>query len=147
MQVLSVTDGDSFNIRTLEGFKVKARLVGVDCPEMGAKSRRGKSLTKPQAGAIEAKRELERLLKMDPEVIPIGQDPYGRSLVEVRLKDGRLVNEMMVAEGFCEAYRGKIQKDEGLYREAEKRAKEAKSRIWGMKNYESPYLFRKRQMR
>lgn len=145
LQVLKVIDGDTFWLRTADGFKVKARIVGPDCPEMS--STRGKKRAKAQVGAREATEELKKLLSGKIEVKSVGTDHFGRSLVEVLLADGRSVNEILINEGFCEAYRGKIQINENRYRDLEKQAKSQKKGIWGMKNYESPHLFRKRQMR
>lgn len=87
-EIVYVVDGDSFNCR--DGRKV--RLLLVDAPDAG------------RFGTV-ARRALLTLLpvgstiKLELDTIP--QDAEGRTLAHVRLPDGRLINEILVREGFA----------------------------------------------
>ena len=86
-------DGDTMQLTN----RSRVRLAGIDTPEL--KPRKGK----PQFYAREARELLTRLARgqevrffaVDKE----GKDKYGRIVADVRLKDGRSLNGIMVREG------------------------------------------------
>lgn len=86
-------DGDTVKLRD----RRVVRLAGIDSPELG----RGE--TQPQYYAREAKAELERLAKGQAvSLLAAGvndHDRHGRLVADVRLADGRSLNELMVASG------------------------------------------------
>ena len=86
--VAHVIDGDTFNCR--DGRNV--RLLGIDSPDAG------------QFGNV-ARRALATLLPVGSavriETDSIPRDSDGRLLAYVFLEDGRLVNELLVREGFA----------------------------------------------
>mgnify|MGYP000904822482 CR=1 FL=1 len=148
-KVLQVSDGDTVVLSSSDGFEVRSRLVGIDCPEVPHKERRRGRKAKPgQPLGEEAKKRLGELLQAPFTVNAFGNDAYGRSLVELRLADGKVVNQLLVEEGFCEVYRKGNRNKKGfklsIYEEAEQRAKSAKKGIWGLKHYEPPDVYRRR---
>lgn len=86
-------DGDTLKLRD----RRVVRLAGIDAPELG----RGQ--TQPQYYAREAKAELERLARgRQVSLLAAGvndHDRHGRLVADVRLTDGRSLNELMVASG------------------------------------------------
>ncbi len=92
-----IFDGDTF--RTGSGERI--RLLGINTPEVAHNAQ----AEQPYASA--AKRRLAQLilgksvrLSMDREK----RDKYGRTLAQVYLRDGRWVNNMLVAEGLAHVY-------------------------------------------
>lgn len=147
--ILSVHDGDTLTVKSAEGFEVKVRLIGIDCPEvpMAASNRGRRRKAMPgQPMGVEARERLKALVAKPFEIKTYGSDVYGRSLAELQLKEGRIVNEVLVEEGYCEFY--KKAKARGFtadrYRTAESKARQAKKGIWSLKQYESPDLYRRR---
>lgn len=89
----SVHDGDSINITNSDGVVVNIRLYGVDAPEL------------KQSFGYQAKKRLIKLAsRQTVDIEPMDTDRYGRTVALVRLKDGTLVNEVMVAEGLAWVY-------------------------------------------
>ena len=86
-------DGDTFKLRD----RRVVRLAGIDAPEMGHGDNR------QQYYARQSMNELERLAQGQPVfLLPAGfkaNDRYGRLVADVRLADGRSLNELMVASG------------------------------------------------
>ena len=86
-------DGDTFKLRD----RRVVRLAGIDSPELG----RGETI--PQYYAREAKAELERLTRgQQVSLYSAGvsdHDRHGRLVADVRLADGRSLNDLMVASG------------------------------------------------
>lgn len=109
--VAHVLDGDTFNCK--DGRKV--RLLLVDTPEAG------------RFGNL-ARRALSTLIPVETEVAievdSISRDDAGRTLAYVYLADGRMVNEILVREGFGfykpsrqnDRYAEKLRSAEGLAR-------------------------------
>lgn len=92
-RVKSVVDGDSINVHGPDLQIVHVRLYGIDAPE----SR--------QAFGYQAKKRLSKLVsRRTVSVEPLDTDRYGRTVALVRLDDGTLVNEVLVAEGLAWVY-------------------------------------------
>ncbi len=148
LEVVNVHDGDTITFKTGEGFVVKGRLIGVDCPEVEQRDRRSKRIVKPgQPLGLEARNRLADLVKEPFQIKTFGSDVYGRSLVLIQRGSQGSANEVLVQEGLCEVYR-QSRKTKGFevapFEGAEARAKAAKLGIWGLKAYEPPSAYRKR---
>jgi endonuclease YncB( thermonuclease family) len=142
-KVFYCNDGDTCHIGLSQGsvwFNV--RLFGVDAPETGKK----RSAKAGQPLGEEAKDFLNSLVKgKDVTVIQADLDQYNRPVVEIYF-ERKNVNLMLVEKGLAEMYRGKSKRlDRSKFEAAEAKAKADKIGIWGLKNYESPSLFRKSQ--
>jgi len=89
----SVQDGDSLTVRCDDNTLLNVRLYGIDAPEL------------KQAYGLHAKKLLASLaLRQTLDVQALDTDRYGRIVALVRLKDGTLLNEVMVAEGLAWVY-------------------------------------------
>lgn len=92
-QAKRVHDGDSLTVRRNNGALVNVRLYGIDAPEL------------KQASGPAAKKLLVSLAaRQSLNVQSVDRDRYGRTVALVRLKDGRLINEAMVAQGQAWVY-------------------------------------------
>jgi micrococcal nuclease len=91
-EVLRVVDGDTVVLRSAG----KSRLIGVDTPEVFP----GHECFGYEASAF-AKRLLRPGLRVGVEHDVEEHDRYGRTLIYLRLPDGRSFNELLVAEGFA----------------------------------------------
>ena len=114
-RVVKVYDGDTFKCRLESGEEVKVRLIGIDTPE----SRRNRKAYRDAEKSGKSVEEIVRLGKMASEftkrLIPPGtvvyletdvqlHDRYGRLLAYVYLPDGRMLNEVLVEEGYATVY-------------------------------------------
>ena len=114
-KVVKVYDGDTFKCRLESGEEVKVRLIGIDTPE----SRRNRKAYRDAERSGKSVEEIVRLGKMASEftkrLIPPGtvvyletdvqlHDRYGRLLAYVYLPDGRMLNEVLVEEGYATVY-------------------------------------------
>jgi micrococcal nuclease len=91
-QVVRVVDGDTLVLRSTG----KSRLIGVDTPEVfGGQECFGRE------ASLFAKRLLHPGLRVGLEHDVEERDRYGRTLIYLRLPDGRSFNELLVAEGFA----------------------------------------------
>lgn len=114
-KVVKVYDGDTFKCRLESGEEVKVRLIGIDTPE----SRRNKKAYRDAEKSGRSVEEIIRLGKKASEftkrLIPPGtivyletdvqlHDRYGRLLAYVYLPDGRMLNEVLVEEGYATVY-------------------------------------------
>jgi endonuclease YncB( thermonuclease family) len=128
-RVVGVADGDTITV--LDGTtQVKVRLNGIDCPERRqAFGARAKQLTSDLA------------FGKTVTVRPFGEDRYGRTLGEVVLPDGRVLNQELVAAGIAWHYT-QYSKDETLAK-LERRAREARVGLWSEERPVAPWEFRK----
>lgn len=89
----TVRDGDSLAVYDPDGALVNIRLYGVDAPEY------------KQPYGREARKSLAKLVgRRIFSVEPVDTDRYGRTVAILRLKDGTVVNEALVAEGAAWVY-------------------------------------------
>jgi micrococcal nuclease len=110
--VIKVVDGDTVDVDIDLGFGIclkdeRVSIMGIDTPE----SRTSDAVEKLFGTA--AKNRLYSLLEKDAKLITTedknGEDmkgKFGRILGDFRTADGRLVTEIMIAEGHCVPYFG-----------------------------------------
>ena len=128
-KVVAVSDGDTISV--MHGGKPeKIRLHGIDSPESGQPfGNRAKefssSLSFGQQVAVRVK----------------DMDRYGRTVAEVVLPDGRILNHEMVSAGFAWWYQQYAPENKEL-RDLEKLAREAKVGLWADPNPIAPWEFR-----
>src|SRR2546426_2953336 len=110
-RVVSWTDGDTLRVALASG-TIKVRLIGVDAPEISRgdrAARQGEQLGKDVATIVrlgrQAKTAAGRLaapgtsVRVETDVQT--HDRFGRLLAYVFLRDGRMVNEELVREGWA----------------------------------------------
>lgn len=146
--VLRVYDGDTFKCRLEGGKEVKVRLIGVDTPESSKniKAYRDAEKEKTDVGKIielgkKAKEFTKSLLKkgtevtLETDVQPT--DKYGRILAYVYLPDGRMLNLVLIEEGYATVYTIPPNvKYADRFKEAQRKAMKLKKGLWseGMKS-------------
>ena len=141
-EVVSVTDGDTLRV-LVDKKEEKVRLIGIDTPEIAQK---------PWGGY--AKTYLESLLngsgwKVKIEYDLEKRDKYGRLLAYVRTNDGKLVNYLLVQNGYAMLYTvpPNVRYVDDLT-SAQREAREKELGIWskdGLK--ETPGTYRKKHPR
>lgn len=131
-KVVSVHDGDTLTVVTHDGNRQKVRLVGIDCPEA------------QQSFGPQATEETGRLaLNQDVTITTRGHDRYQRTLGEVQLRDGRILNQELVASGMCWWYR-KYAFSDRIMEHLEFEAKAQHRGLWANPDPVPPWDWRKR---
>lgn len=139
-----ITDGDTFSV-IFNGRKEKIRLIGIDTPESRRNNRsekQGKEENLDQETIVamgkEAKKFISSLInkgdRVKLEFDAQERDRYGRFLCYVYLEDGRMLNEVIISEGY--AYPLTIApnvKYEEKFRAAFVYARENSKGLWGAK--------------
>ena len=98
--VLEVVDGDTI-VLDVAGREERARLIGIDTPEVHVEAGEQPECYGPEASAFTTAL-LPPGTAVRLERDRVGRDDYGRLLVYVyRASDGQLVNEAIVAAGFA----------------------------------------------
>ena len=117
VHVVKVIDGDTVDVDIDLGFGIclkdeRVRIMGIDTPESRTSDRVEKLF------GLAAKNRLYELLEKDAKLITTedksGEDmkgKFGRILGDFRAADGRLVTEIMIAEGHCVPYFGGSKED------------------------------------
>jgi micrococcal nuclease len=102
-KVTEVIDGDTIKI-VKDGKSVNVRFLAMDTPE--------KSSTRfghPEYYGIEATKHANELITASGKEVrltyeSVTVDKYGRTLAYIWLKDGRMLNAVLVADGYAYAY-------------------------------------------
>jgi micrococcal nuclease len=141
-RVIAVNDGDTVTIRMNNG-KYRARLIGLDAPEMGQES-----------WGSEAREHLRKLLKDSRWLVSVETDitqydKYGRLLIYLWSPDGEMLNERMLLDGYAVLFT--IQPNSRYvdrFRNAQRKAREEKKGIWGPGGLrETPLEYKKKHPR
>ena len=125
-KVVGVSDGDTITVlrnRT----PIKVRLHGIDCPEIGQDFG-------SRAKAFTSELVFGRVVK----VVPWDTDRYGRTVADVILADGRILNHELVRAGLAWWYR-KYAPDIGTLAQLEAAARDAKRGLWSQPNPVPPW--------
>lgn len=124
-QVVRVVDGDTLQVE-INGQNVRVRYIGVDAPE----STRvvecfGREATKFHRELVDGQQ-----LRLERDVSET--DRFGRLLRYAYLLDGRMVNEILIREGYAAArsFPPDVKYQDRL-RAAEKEARNARRGLWG----------------
>ena len=129
-KVVGVSDGDTITVlrnRT----PIKVRLHGIDCPEIGQDfGSRAKAFTS------------ELVFGQVVKVVPWDTDRYGRTVADIVLADGRILNHELVRAGLAWWYR-KYAQDIGTLAELEAATRDAKRGLWSQPNPLPPWEWRK----
>jgi endonuclease YncB( thermonuclease family) len=129
-KVVGVSDGDTITVLR-DRTPVKIRLRGIDCPETGQDfGSRAKSVTSDLA--------FGKVVTVHPK----RKDRYGRTVADVILPDGRILNHELVRRGVAWWYRKYAPHDTSLARlEAEARA--ARIGLWSQSDPTAPWDWRR----
>ena len=103
-----VVDGDTVDLRIDLGFSVwiseRCRLIGIDTPEPRTRDKREKKF-----GKMASARVKELLLKGKTYTIKTefdSQGKFGRTMVDFRLPDGKMLCKLLVSERHAVPYHG-----------------------------------------
>lgn len=132
-RVVGVSDGDTIKVMH-NGKAEKIRLYGIDCPEKGqAFGSRAKQFTS------------EMVFEKEVTVKDYGLDnkKFKRTLGEIVLPDGRVVNGELLKAGLAWWYRKYVPNRADLAA-LEQEARQAKLGLWIDPNPEPPWCYRKR---
>lgn len=100
-EVLRVIDGDTLDLNARDGEKAftRVRLIGVDTPET-KDERTGVMYYGPEAAARTAALCGGGRVQVRIDTVSDARDRYGRLLGYVGLEDGRVLNAVLIAEGY-----------------------------------------------
>jgi micrococcal nuclease len=133
-KVVGVTDGDTISVMH-NGRGEKIRLHGIDCPEKG------------QAFGAVAKQFTSALVFGKEVTVAVqDSDKYGRTIGEITLLDGRVLNQELVKAGLAWWYR-KYAPDNAVLEKLEAEAREAKKNLWSDLNPIPPWDYRRAKRR
>ncbi|MFA5422594.1 MAG: thermonuclease family protein [Phycisphaerae bacterium] len=130
--VIKVVDGDTLDINEPDRDKnwTRIRLWGVDTPET-SKSPGGEMYYGPQASEFTRESTLNKLVVIRLDAGNNTRGKYGRLLAYVELPDGRVLNEVLLSEGYAYAdlrFRHSMYDD---YIERQTEAQENGAGLWG----------------
>lgn len=132
VQVVGITDGDTFKGLTKEKEEIKYRIYGIDAPE------------KKQAFGTKSKEYLSNLIFGKTVGIKVdSKDRYGRLIVWVITIDGKDVSAEMIKAGMAWHY--KEYDDSELYSTLEIEAKSNHAGLWNDSESVAPWDFRKKK--
>lgn len=94
---MRVVDGDTIHVMR-EGRDVTIRLIGVDAPEVGWYGGRAECFGARAGRFLMELLDGERV-RLEDDLDPL--DPHGRTLAYAYLSSGRMVNLLLVREGFA----------------------------------------------
>ena len=131
-RVVGISDGDTISV--MHGTRAeKIRLNGIDCPEKRqAFGERAKQFTSKQA------------FGKDVTIKTFGHDKYRRTIGDVILPDGRILNQELVKAGLAWWYE-KYSKDTAL-RDLQHEAQHAKRGLWVYPDPIPPWEWRHRML-
>jgi micrococcal nuclease len=133
-RVIGITDGDTLTVLTAQKTQIKIRLAGIDAPESG------------QDIGTRAKQAASELgFGKTVTIIEREKDRYGRTVADVTLPDGRLLNREMVRNVLAWWYRKYAANDRVLAR-LEDEARQAKRGLWSQAAPKPPWEWRKPDM-
>jgi micrococcal nuclease len=129
--VVKVVDGDTLDVDMPDGkYKTtRIRLLGVDTPET-KKPNTPVMYYGPEASDYTRKITLGKKVTVLIDTVSDERDRFGRLLGYIRLEDGRIVNEMLVEDGYAYADLRFKHSDFEKYRELMEKAKVQKKGLW-----------------
>ncbi len=127
-RVLHIHDGDTIVVRT-SGREETVRLLGVDCPEI-THPRQAVEHFGPEASAFT--RGLVEGTTVELHIDPLAdlRDKYDRLLRYVTLADGRMLNALLIEEGYCRVIEWFPFEEREAFTQLESLAREAARGLW-----------------
>ena len=128
-KVVTIIDGDTFDLLTEDTVKFRIRLNGIDCPE------RKQEYYKVCKDALS-----QYIFSKNVVLTTHGTDRWKRIIADVYVNN-TLINYQMVRNGYAWHFK-KYSKDKALA-QAETEAKKEKTGLWKMKDPVAPWKHRK----
>lgn len=152
--VRRVSDGDTLALTDSNGEKFSVRFACVDAPEIPhtnkeKQSRRVADRSQFKWGK-QAQERLQELVSGSGDRVQLeitDKDRYGRSVAEVRLRDGTFVQEVLVREGLALVYSPYLKNcpSKIFVQQAEGEAKVNKRGVWSDPKFIEPWEYRKQK--
>ncbi|WP_319583921.1 thermonuclease family protein [uncultured Pseudodesulfovibrio sp.] len=131
--VASIVDGDTVTVVTEGGSGVRVRLYGIDCPE------------RKQPGGKGATDYVKSVIGKVVGVEEIDRDRYGRSVSIVTISDGRVLNRMILEQGWAWVYLRYCRLPVcGEWEELEAEAREKRLGLWQDHDPVPPWEWRRK---
>lgn len=128
-QVERVIDGDTIAV-LIDGRSERVRMIGIDTPESVHPSQPVECFGR-EASAYAAELMSGQVVYLEEDPSQDSRDRYGRMLRYVWLEDGRLVNLVMIAEGYAFEYTFETPyKYQGAFQQAEQTARAQEAGLW-----------------
>jgi micrococcal nuclease len=151
--VKRVSDGDTLTVVDARGSDIRVRFACVDAPEI-PHSAKERATKKPVSvdqfkWGIEAQERLQQLLTQGGDRVGLtitDSDRYGRQVGEVRLRDGRLIQEILAQEGLALVYEPYLKNcpSAALVKQAQAQAQKQHRGVWSDAKFVAPWKFRQR---
>jgi micrococcal nuclease len=129
--VTKVVDGDTIHIDAYDGnhLTTTVRLIGVDTPET-RKPNSPVMYYGPEASAVVTELADGKRVTIWLDTVTGTRDKYGRLLAYAKLPDGRVLNEVIISEGYGYAYTDFKHGSSQKYSQLEASARRAKKGLW-----------------
>jgi micrococcal nuclease len=146
-----VIDGDTLLLRGANDQKLTVRFACVDAPEIPHSSKEKNSKRVRDVNQFiwgaKAKTRVQELVKQSGDRVNLNiieNDPYGRKLAEVRLKDDTFIQQVLLKEGLAKVYPLYLNKcpSKDIFRQAEAQAQKQKIGVWSDKKFIDPWKYR-----
>lgn len=152
-RVKRIADGDTITVVNARGVNTKVRFACIDAPEVPHTKQEKESynpidLDQFNWGRL-ARNRLTDLIHQGGDRVSltvVDTDRYGRSVAEVRLSDGTLVQEVLAREGLAVVYTQYIKNCPNATKieQVEAIAKQQKVGVWGDEQFVMPSVWRHR---
>lgn len=151
-QVQRVSDGDTLTVRDNQNKKITVRFACIDAPEVPHSQRERQSRRFVDRNQFKwgkkAQKRVQELVKKGGDRVILNitdSDRYGRKVAEVRLKNGTLIQEVLVREGLAQVYRRYLNKcpSKDIIQKAEAEARKKRRGVWRDKKYVKSWEFRR----
>ncbi|MBW4446547.1 MAG: thermonuclease family protein [Spirirestis rafaelensis WJT71-NPBG6] len=146
-----ISDGDTLTVKDAKGNNITVRFACMDAPEVPhskkeRESKRASDRNQFSWGA-KAQERVQELVQQSSDRVTLNitdNDRYGRKVAEIRLKNGTLVQEVLLREGLAKAYRPYLNKcpSRDLVEQAEAEAKQQKRGVWSDAKFINPWEYR-----
>jgi endonuclease YncB( thermonuclease family) len=146
-----VSDGDTLVVKDPNGENFKVRLACVDAPEI-PHTKKQKSSNRPMdrdqfSWGVRAQTRVQQLVDQGGNWVSlkiIGTDRYGRKVAEVRLRDGTLIQQVLLQEGLAKIYRSYLNScpSKDIVQQAEAEAQQQHLGVWGDPKFVNPWEYR-----
>jgi micrococcal nuclease len=142
VKLIKVIDGDTLLVQSEKGEKFKVRLIGIDTPESSYNKKLEKDIKREHKKASEIinmgikSKEFTKKLLSESQYLFLEYDvqiydKYNRRLAYVYLQNGKMLNYLLVREGYAKLYTIPPNiKYQELFLKAEKQAKEDEKGLW-----------------
>ncbi|WP_341527236.1 thermonuclease family protein [Nostoc sp. UHCC 0302] len=146
-----VSDGDTIVVKDTDGKNFTVRFACLDAPEIAhsnkEKQSRRSSDRNQFSWGVKAQERVKELVEQGGDRVTLNitdSDRYGRKIAEVRLRNGTLVQQVLLQEGLAKVYRPYLNKcpSRDIVQQAEAQAKQQRLGVWRDAKFVNPWEYR-----